>query len=115
MHAVAKHLNVIDFHIAQVPRRVNKFQRFVVNALIAIGAVGLDAASQVDVDGLKKGLPFVPQSQGPVIALQGEVQLSPLPVWKAVFIHRHKPALRVAASEGIDVDSQHGLQGAVFS
>lgn len=115
MHAVTKHLNVIDFHITQVPGRVNKFQRFVVNALIAIGAIRLDATPQVDVHCLKKCLPFVAQSQRPVITLQWEVQFSPLPVWKAVFIHRHKPALGVAASEGIDVHSQHGLQGAVFS
>lgn len=115
MHAVAKHLNVIDFHIAQVPGRVNKLQRFIVNALVAIGATGLDATSQVDVHGLKKCLPFVPESQRPVVALQWEVQLSPLPVWKAVFTHRHKPALRVAASKGVDVDRQHRLQGAVFS
>lgn len=44
VHAVAKHLDVIDFHVAQVPGRVDKLQRFVVDALVAIGAVGLDAA-----------------------------------------------------------------------
>lgn len=115
MHAVAKHLDVIDFHITQVPGRVNKLQRFVVNALIAIGATGLDATPQVDVYCLKKRLPFVPQSQGPVVTLQREVQPSPLPVWKAVLTDRHEPALRVAASEGVDVNGQHGLQGAVFS
>lgn len=44
MHAVAEHLDVIDFHVAQVAGRVDKLQGFVVDALVAIGAVGLDAA-----------------------------------------------------------------------
>lgn len=64
--------------------------------------------------GLEKGLPLVPQGQGPVITLEGEVELSPLPVGEAVFADRHKPALRVAASERVHVHGQHGLQGAVF-
>lgn len=64
--------------------------------------------------GLKKGLPLVPQGQGPVITLEGEVELSPLPVGEAVFVDGHKPALRVAAPERVNVHGQHGLQGAVL-
>lgn len=115
MHAVAKHLDVVDFHVAQVPGGVNKLQRLIVNAFVAVGAVCLDAAPQVDVYCFKKRLPFVSQSQCPVITLQWEVQLSPLPIGKAALTHRHKPALGMTTSEWIDVNSQHWLQRAVFS
>jgi len=45
------------------------------------------------VDGFKEGLPLVAQRQSPVIALEGQVQLGGLPLWKRVLIHRDKPAL----------------------
>lgn len=63
----------------------------------------------------KKCLPLVAQGQCPVITLKGQVQLSPLPVWEIIFVHRHKPALRVAAPKRVDINSKDGLQGAILS
>lgn len=65
-------------------------------------------------DGFKERLPLVAQRQSPVVALEGEVQLGGLPVWKTVLVDRDVPALRVAPPEWIDVESEDRLQGAVL-
>ncbi len=68
MHTVTEHLNAVDLHIPQISSRVGHFQRLQVNAVIGPGAWSFDAAPQVNVDGLKEGLPLVAKSQGPVKA-----------------------------------------------
>lgn len=44
-------------------------------------------------NGFKECLPLVAQRQGPVIALEGQIQLGGLPVRKIVLIDRDVPAL----------------------
>lgn len=62
---------------------------------------------------LKKALPSVSESQRPVIAVQRDTQLGPLPVWISVLTYRHGPALRVAAPERIHKHRKCWLQSAV--
>lgn len=70
MHAVAKDLNGVDLHVAQVTSRFRHFQRLVVHAVIH-SLLGLYPAPKVDVNGLKESLPLVAQRQSPVVALEG--------------------------------------------
>lgn len=113
MHAVAKHLDGVDLHVAQVASGFRHFQRLVVHAIIQ-SLLGLYPAPKVDVDGLKESLPLVAQRQSPVVALEGEVQLGGLPVGETVLVDGDVPALRVASSEGVDVEGEGRLKGAVL-
>lgn len=61
----------------------------------------------------KKALPSVSESQRPVITVQWDTQLGPLPVWISVLADWHGPALRVAAPERIDKHGKCRLQSAV--
>lgn len=109
MHAVAKHLHAVDFHVAQIGRLVVQVQRFVKKGLVDYGIVGDDTAAQVNVHRLEEGLPPAVKIEGPVIALERGVQLSSFPVWKVKLVDGHEPALRVTAPEGVDVDGRHGF------
>lgn len=92
VHAVAKHLDGVDLHIAQVTSRFRHFQRLVVHAIVQ-SLLSLYPAPKVDVDGLKKSLPLVAQRQSPVVALEGQVQLGGLPVGETVLVGWDVPAL----------------------
>lgn len=114
VHAVAKHLQAVDFHVAKIGRLVVQVQRFVKKGLVDDGVVGDDATAQVNVHSLKEGLPPAAEIEGPVIALERGVQFSSFPVWKVLLVDGHEPALRVTAPEGVDVDCRHGFQRAVL-
>lgn len=113
VHAIAKNLDAVDFHVAQTLSRVGYFDGLVVNTVVS-PSVSLYPATKVDVDGFKESLPLVAQCQRPVITFKRQIQFGGLPVWKAVLIYRDVPTLRVASSKRVDVKSESGLQGAVF-
>lgn len=70
MHAVAKDLQTVDFHVAQVGRVVIQVQRLVKKRLIDGGIISDDATAQVNVHRFEEGLPLAAKSEGPVIALE---------------------------------------------
>lgn len=113
MHAVAKDLDAVDLHVAEVPSRISHLQRLIVDALVQ-AIVGFYSASQVNVNGFKECLPLVAKCERPVVAFEGEVQLGSFPVGKVVLINRNVPALRVAPAKRIDVESEDRFQGAVL-
>ncbi len=114
MHAVAKDLQAIDFHVAQVGRVVVQVQWLIKKRLVDGGIVCDYATAQVNVHRFEEGLPLAAKSEGPVIALERGIQFSSFPVWEVLLVDGYKPALRVAAPEGVDIDSRHGFQRAVL-
>lgn len=113
VHTVAKDLDAIDFHVTQALSRICHFDGLIVNTVIH-SIMSLYPTAKVNVDGFKEGFPLVAQCQSPVITLKGQVQLACLPVWETVLVDRDVPALRVAPSKRVDVESKSRLKGAVF-
>lgn len=113
MHAVAKDLDAVDLHVAEVPGGIGHLQRLIVNAIIQ-AVLCFYSTPKVNVNGLKEGLPLVAERQRPVVAFEGEVQLGSLPVGKVVLVDGNVPALRVAPTERVDVEREGRFQGAVL-
>ena len=113
MHAVAKDLDAVDLHVAEVPGGIGHLQRLVVNAVVQ-AILRFYPTPKVNVNGLKEGLPLVAERQRPVVAFEGEVQLGGFPVGEVVLVDGDVPALRVAPAERIDVEGECWLQGAVL-
>lgn len=63
-------------------------------------------------DRLEKRLPPIAQQEGPVVAL-AVLEADLLPARVAELAEGHVPALRVAATERVDIDEEHGVQAAV--
>lgn len=63
-------------------------------------------------DCLEKGFPPIAQQESPVVAL-AVLETDLLPARVAKFSKGHVPALRVTATEGVDVDKEHWVQAAV--
>ncbi len=114
MHAVTEQLHAVYLHVSKVLRGIRSFQRLEVDRFVPLRGLGPYAAPQVEVNGLKKALPPVAQSQGPVEAIQRNVQLGFFPVRVAILIDGHGPAFRMASAERVDVDRQRRLQGGVL-
>lgn len=103
VHAVAKQLHAVHFHVADVVGRLRVLRGIVEHARVLPASGGVSAvAPQIKMNRLEKTLPPVPQSQRPVVAVQRDVQLGPLPVRVSMLTNGHGPALRMAAPERID-------------
>lgn len=63
-------------------------------------------------DRLEKRFPPIAQQESPVVAL-AVLETDLLPARVAKFPEGHVPALRVAPTEGVDIDKEHGVQAAV--
>lgn len=114
VHAVPEQLHAVHLHVADVAGRLRVLRWIAVQTCVLAPSRRVPAVTpQVEVDGLKKALPPVSQSQRPVVAVQRDVQPGALPVGISVLTDRHGPALRMAAPKGVDEQRQGGLQGAV--
>lgn len=117
VHAVTEQLHAVHLHVADVVGRLHFLQRLIVQCHVPVSSCHShrvpDITPQVEMNCLKKALPPVSQSQCPIIAVQGDIQLGPLPVGVSVLTYRHGPALRMAAPKGIHKQRQCWLKSAV--
>ena len=116
VHAVSEQLHAVHFHVADVVGRLCGLRRLVVHGdvLVSAGYCRVpDPTPQVEMNRLEKALPSVSESQRPVVAVQGDIELGPLPVRVSMLTYGHGPALWVAAAEGIHKQGQGRLQSAV--
>lgn len=63
-------------------------------------------------DSFEKSFPPIAQQKSPVVAL-AVLQTDLLPAWVAKFTKGHVPAFRMAPTERINIDKEHGIQAAV--
>lgn len=113
VHAVSEQLHAVHLHVADVGLLCS-LHGIIVHCLVSTGYSKVPgAAPQVEVNRLEKAFPSVSQCQRPVVAVQRQIQLGPLPVRVSVLTYGHSPAFRVTAPERIHKNRQCRLQSAV--
>lgn len=108
---VAEHLDVGYFYVNLSFVWVCQVN-WTLTSVIAQTSRDLGSTPQVNVNSLKESLPAVSQQQCPVETL-GVLQTHLFPSRVSMFSKRHAPALRVAATKGVDVHKEHGVNAAV--